>query len=83
MNAIVQFFAHAVSSSDKSVDSLILGGVFVALPALILFQAWDILRSHNAFSPINFATGCGIILAAVGGGKGVRDHWGGGDGPAS
>ena len=61
-----------ISSDDRSVDSIIMGGI-VSLIALILFSGYALWRDPAAFNPINFGSASTMILAGVGGGRRLRD----------
>lgn len=68
----MRFFASLVSATDGQVDSIIVGGI-IALLVLCGLSTWNVVELHNAFGPLDFATGCGAILGAIGGGKRLRD----------
>jgi len=68
MNAFWKF----LSSEEGEIDSVItLGGL--GFVALLIFTGYALWTNPATFSPMTFAPGVGTILAAVAGGKRVRD----------
>lgn len=67
----MSFLTSLLSSDDRSVDSVIMGGL-AALCFLFGLETWDVARGHD-FQPLNFATASGALLAAIGGAKRLRD----------
>ncbi len=68
------FISRLLSSSDKTADSIVFGGL-VSLGGLIGIAAIDVIRNHHEFGPFVFGTGAGAILSAIGGGKTLRDRY--------
>jgi hypothetical protein len=65
--------ARLVSSEDRSVDELVVGG----LAALLVYcgaTVYDLVALGNAFAPLGFAGGVSTILAAIAGALGWRDR---------
>jgi hypothetical protein len=66
-------FIHTLLSHDESsIDSLHAAGV-VAMFAMIAICAYDTYKMPSNFSCIAFGTGAASIIAAVGGGRRLRD----------
>ena len=53
-------------------DEIIAGGILMGTTFLVL-SIYTVLWLHNPFSPGDFGMGSAAILAAIGGGQGVRD----------
>ena len=66
------FLEALIHSDDRSVDSVIVGGL-LALVVLCGLAVYDAIWLGHAFAPLNFATGAGALLGAMGGAKRLRD----------
>jgi hypothetical protein len=66
------FVQSLLASDDRSVDSIIVCGVF-ALLALIAFCGYATWRDPASFNPINYGTAATALLAGIGGGRRMRD----------
>lgn len=65
--------AKLVSSQDRSVDDLIVGGLF-SLVVLDALSAYDVIALKHPFSAFGFASAAAAIIAATGGAIGGRDR---------
>lgn len=66
------FLKALFSATDKQVDSIIVAGLFCAL-ALCALESYAVVLAHQAFDPLNFSSGAGLILGGIGGAKWARD----------
>ena len=68
----MSFISALIHSDDRSVDSVIIGGL-LALIVLCGLSIYDVVRSGHDFGYLNFGAGCASILGGVGGAKRLRD----------
>lgn len=66
------FLARLLASDDRSVDSVIVGGM-LGMIVLCGLSTYDVVAHSAAFGPVNFGAGAGSILGAIGAGKRLRD----------
>ncbi len=66
------FFGHLLATDDGAVDSIVFGGLAAQL-ALIAFTGYALYHDPASFNPINFGGASGALLAAIGGGRRLRD----------
>lgn len=74
MRRFVNFWSRLLNSKDASADSLIFAGI-VALFFMCSLSAYDVIFEKRPFNAFTFSTGAATIIAAVSGGKTVRDRW--------
>lgn len=60
------------SSTDAGSDSVIVGGLFAIL-ALTALDGFDVIYRAHAFDPTTYALAAGGLIAAIAGGKRLRD----------
>ncbi len=65
------FVGSLVATNDRRVDSLIVMALAFGA-SLIAFQGYQLWLAPAAFNALNFCTGGGMLLAALGGGRALR-----------
>ena len=68
------FLTRLLSSDERSADSIATGGL-IAIVAVCTISATSVIRDHREFNPFTFGTGVATIIAAIGGGKTLRDRY--------
>jgi hypothetical protein len=67
------FFARLVSSGDRSVDEVIVGGLLSQLSFHGL-AIYDVVAAHHDFSAVSYAGAASTILAATAAARAGRDR---------
>jgi hypothetical protein len=69
----MSFVKSLISSSDHTVDSMIIGGLS-GLTVFLGVTIYVVIQDYHQWNPSNFGMGFGAILGALGVGKGARDY---------
>lgn len=67
------FLSGLLSSTDRSVDEVIVGGFLCQLTFQVL-EIYDVMIAHHDFTPVSYAGAAATLLAATAGAVAGRDR---------
>ena len=66
LGRLLDFIRRLTSGKDNQTPDVIrIGGILIGTQ-FVLNAGWDLIALGNAFDPVGYGTGAGLILAAIG-----------------
>ena len=74
MKPAVNFLRSIFRTADGDPDEIVIIGC-ICLVVMCALCTYNVVGWHGPFDPFNFGGGCAAVIAAMAGGKPLRDRW--------